>query len=105
MVDNSIHTTSAHLKGICREAICLVNQGWQVLANYVPGFNQPPKIGEFIPDIYALKENQTYILMIVSQDDFDSDRTASFQEYAGEYNNTLFETCHVNAAGCRIRIY
>ena len=105
MGDNSIHVTSARLKGIYRESICLKKDGWHVLANYITGYSIPPEIEGFIPDIYAIKEDRTSILMIEIQGDSDPERTVSFQKYTNEFANMFFETCLVNAAGSRIRIY
>ena len=101
----SIHVTHARLKGIYREAICLNNQGWLVLANHIPGYCPPPEIEGFIPDIYALKENRTFIMMVESQGDRDPLRTALFKSYAAGYADTVFKICQVNAAGCRLRLF
>jgi hypothetical protein len=88
------HVSSARRKGIYREAILLDKQGWLVLANHIPGYCTPPEIEGYIPDIYALKELSTYIMMIECQFDSNPICTTILKAYADSFNQTIFQSMH-----------
>jgi hypothetical protein len=94
--------SGARLKGIYRESITHDKEGWLVLVNHIPGYCTPPEIEGFIPDIYAIKGTQTLIVMVESQGDQNALRTNVFTNYAVEFENLIFKTCRVDAAGCRL---
>lgn len=104
MITQNIQVNSARIKGIYREAINLTNNGWYVMANHIPGYNEPPEIEGYIPDIYALKNNTTYIMVIACHGASQSEKIIAFRKYSGEYPNVIFNSFFVNEAGCRVQV-
>lgn len=102
MIEQKAHITSARRKGIYREAINLLRKDWVVMANHLPGYNSPPEIEGYIPDIYAIKGQETVLIQIVSLDDFNPKLIDKLQQYAESFNHMTFLNLMVNAAGCRI---
>lgn len=92
----------AHDKGIYLEAINLRRDGWQVLADHIPGFIPPPEIEGFVPDIYAIKDSRTRILEIETNNTDNLAQHQAFLQYAKDFSGTEFEVWIVNSAGMRI---
>jgi hypothetical protein len=101
---HSIYTNSAQIKGIYQESINLVRNGWHVLANYISGFNSPPEIEGYTPDIYAVKGNLTYIILIENQNNIDPIKKTVLRKYTKAFKDMIFLVYIVNTAGCRISI-
>ena len=104
MIIHSIHASSAQIKGIYRESINLQRQGWHILAKGIPGYEQPPEIEGYIPDIYAIKGNLTYIILIDHCSSVDQIKKTVFRKYVQEYQNMLFFVYLIDNAGCRIKV-
>ena len=102
MANRSLEGLNAHSKGIYREALNLISEGWHVMADHIPGFECPPEIEGYTPDIYAIKEENTYILEIETSKLDDLDQHAAFRKYARNFKNILFYGWVVNEAGCRV---
>jgi hypothetical protein len=100
----SITGKAAHSKGIYREAIRLQNEDWYVMANHIPGFLPPPEFEGCIPDIYAIKEEQSMIIVIVTSQKHNLAEVAALKSYSGHYSNIEFYCWQVNEAGCRVSI-
>jgi len=105
MANRSPDGLNAHSKGIYREAYNLINMGWHVMADHIPGFESPPEIEGYIPDIYAIKAESTYILEIETSKTDDVEQHAAFRKYAKYFQNTLFYGWVVNTAGCRVLMF
>jgi hypothetical protein len=98
----SIHRENAHRKGIYREAINLVLNGWHVLANHIPGYSLPPEIEGYIPDIYAIKSSETLILEITTSEGINSEKLMALKAYSSSFREIEFSCWMVDSAGCRI---
>lgn len=72
------------------------------MADHIPGFDRPPEIEGYIPDIYAIKAEETYILEIETANADDQEQHTAFRNYAKNFNNILFYGWVVNEAGCRV---
>lgn len=101
---HSIYANSAQIKGIYTVSINLVRNGWQVLANYISGFNTPPEIEGYTPDIYAVKGNITNIIIIENQNNIDPIKKEVLRRYTKAFKDMTFLVYIVNTAGCRINI-
>lgn len=88
----SITGQAAHSKGIYREAKCLQNDGWYVMADHVSGF---------VLDIYAIKEELSSIIVIVTSLRHNQHQSV-LREYAKHYPDIQFQRWLVNEAGCRV---
>ncbi len=93
---------NAHCKGIYREAINLKHEGWYVMADHIPGFESPPEIEGFIPDIYAIRNTCTYIIEIETSHQDDKEQHAAFKSYARQFSRIRFFVRIVDASGCRV---
>ncbi len=102
MAFRSIAGQNAHDKGVYREAMNLQRNGWYVMADHIPGFDRPPEIEGYIPDIYAIKSDLTCILEVETAFDDDLEQHNAFREYAGHFPGISFLRCVVNTAGCRL---
>jgi hypothetical protein len=98
----SITGHAALSKGIYREAMSLKNDGWFVMANHIPGFAPPPEFDGYMPDIYALKEELSYIIVIVTGLRHNEGQIKVLRDYARHYSNIQFYAWVVNEAGCRV---
>jgi hypothetical protein len=101
MFDRFINKENAHRKGIYREALSLTRQGWYVMANHIPGFHIPPEIEGHIPDIYAVKDDQTYIIDLVMDGSNKDDVHTAHTGYAQFDHSTRYMCWMVDSAGCR----
>jgi hypothetical protein len=101
MAIRSVVGRNAHCKGIYREAINLKQAGWYVMADHIPGFERPPEIEGFIPDIYAIKATCTYIIEIETSSEDDKEQHAALKEYARQFSKIRFFVQVVDAAGIR----
>ncbi len=102
MAARSVVGRNAHSKGIYREAINLRQDGWYVMADHIPGFERPPEIEGFIPDIYAIRASCTYIIEIETSREDDKEQHAAFKSYARQFSKIRFFVRVVDAAGCRV---
>ncbi len=102
MANRSIFGHNAHFKGIYREAINLKRDGWHVMADHIPGYDQPPEIEGYIPDIYAIKDNHTFIIEIETDADDDKKKHIALKRYANHFPEIRFNSWIVNEAGCRV---
>jgi hypothetical protein len=102
MTNRSIHRENARRKGIYREAVNLIEEGWHVLANHVPGYSEPPEIEGYIPDIYAIKSSETFIMEIITAEELDTDRFGALKAYSMNFEGIDFLCWMVDLAGCRI---
>lgn len=98
----SIIGQAAHSKGIYREAMNLQNDGWYVMADHIPGFNPPPEFEGYIPDIYAIKEKLSSIIVIETCMNDHQQQNETLREYARHYRNLQFFGWVVDEAGCRV---
>lgn len=101
---HSIYANSAQIKGIYQESINLKRNGWQVLANFISGFNSPPEIEGYTPDIYAVKNNLTHIILIENQNSIDPVKKTVLRNYTRAFKDMVFMVYIVNSAGCRISL-
>lgn len=102
MIIHSVFANSAQIKAIYRESINLERQGWFVLANLIPGYQTPPEIEGFIPDIYAVKGNLTQIILIDYLDSISMEKKEILKNYVSGYRDMFLKIYLVNIAGCRI---
>ena len=98
----SITGQAAHSKGIYREAVSLQNDGWYVMADHIPGFVPPPEFEGYVPDIYAIKEELSSIIVIVTSLRHNHSQIVALRDYARHYSNIQFYGWLVNEAGCRV---
>jgi hypothetical protein len=101
MLNRFINRENAHRKGIYREAISLTRDGWYVMANHIPGFHMPPEIEGYVPDIYAVKKDQTYIIDLVMEGSVEDNVCHAHINYAGFDQTTQYMCWMVDNAGCR----
>jgi hypothetical protein len=101
MAIRNIYRENAHRKGIYREAFNLAKRGWYVMANHIPGFDPPPEIEGYIPDIYAIKLNRTFILYIATDAGFDECKYESLKNYSVGFSGMHFQCWIIDAAGRR----
>jgi hypothetical protein len=102
MIIYNVYANSAQIKAIYREAINLERQGWFVLANYIPGYQIPPEIEGYIPDIYAVKGKLTRIILIDYINSVGPEKKAVLKKYISGYRDMFLNIYLVNIAGCRI---
>lgn len=102
MTNRSIHRENAHRKGIYREANNLTEGGWHVLANHIPGYQSPPEIEGYTPDIYAINASQTYIIEVTTVAGLDTNKIKKLKAYSRSFDGIKFLCWMVDAAGCRI---
>lgn len=102
MAYRSIFVENILRKAIYREAALLTKRGWHVMANYIPGYNVPPELEGYTPDIYALKKRFTLIICIATDAFFDSGKYTALKEYAEYTRYTFFRFWMVDHAGCRV---
>ncbi len=98
----SIIGQAARSKGIYREVMILQNDGWYVMADHIPGFNPPPEFEGYIPDIYAIKDELSSIIVIETSLKANLQQNVVLKEYARHYSNIMFYGWVVDEAGCRV---
>jgi hypothetical protein len=101
MLSRFIYGENAHRKGIYREALNLTREGWYVMANCIPGFHVPPEIEGYIPDIYAVKGDNTCIIDLVIQGDPVNEICSAHSEYARHDSSTRYYCWILNYSGGR----
>jgi hypothetical protein len=101
MLGRYIYGEIAHRKGIYREALNLLRNGWHVMANHIPGFHTPPEIEGYIPDIYAVKDHKTYIIDLMTYGSPDWEGYEAHNTYASHDPSTEYFCWVLDAAGCR----
>lgn len=99
--ERSIFRENALRKGIYREAGLLAQHGWHVMARHVSGFNDPPEIEGFLPEIYAIKENHTMIMHIATQAGYNAEKYEVLKKYASHFNGIHFRCYIIDAVGRR----
>ncbi len=102
MLNRSVYGENARRKGIYREVVNLIEVGWHVMTNHIPGYMTPPEIEGYIPDIYAINSFETLIIDITTIDGIDMDRYQTFKSYAQCFGEFEFICLMVDQAGCRI---
>jgi arginine/ornithine N-succinyltransferase beta subunit len=102
MTNRSLTGRNAHCKGIYREAIILKQDGWYVMADHIPGFDKPPEIEGYIPDIYAVKASCTYIIEVETGSEDDREQHAALRNYARQFSKIRFFVRVVDTAGRRV---
>jgi hypothetical protein len=80
----------------------LINKGWHVMANHIPGYMAPPEIEGYVPDIYAIKSSKTVIVEITTIAGLDNLRVDAFKNYSLNFDGTEFSCWMVDLAGCRM---
>lgn len=98
----SITGQQAQSKGIYREAMSLQSDGWYVMADHIPGFDPPPEFEGYVPDIYAIKDELSSIILIVTNLRHNQRQISALRSYARHYKNVKFYVWLVNEAGCRV---
>ena len=93
---------AAHSKGIYREAMNLQSDGWYVMADHIPGFDPPPEFEGYTPDIYAIKQELSSIIVIETSLRHNQLHIETLRDYAKHYSNIQFYGWVVNEAGCRV---
>ncbi len=101
-ISRCIYRENALRKGIYREATILKRHGWYVMANYISGFDSPPEIEGYTPEIYAIKENHTFILHIATGAGYDDDKYRALYSYASGFSGIHFRAYIIDAVGRRI---
>lgn len=101
MLHRFINGENAHRKGIYREALNLTREGWHVMANHIPGFHIPPELEGFVPDIYAVKDDETYIIDLVMEGGPYGEVQSAHTNYAQYDQSTRYICWVVDSAGCR----
>ena len=101
MINRFIYGENALRKGIYREALNLTREGWYVMANRIPGFHSPPEIEGYIPDIYAVKDEKTYIIDLIYEGNELNGMHSAHSSYAMHDKATEYNCWIVNSAGCR----
>ncbi|MCK4326301.1 hypothetical protein KAU86_02565 [bacterium] len=90
----SKNSQSKHDKAVRVRAKKLESQGFKVKAD-IPGFEQPPTIRKFRPDILATRRKQKRIEEIETKDSVDSARDLkqqqAFKQSAKASKNTTFK--------------
>lgn len=97
----NIYRENVLRKGIYREAFYLKKRGWHVMANHIPGFNPPPEIEGYIPDIYAIKFNRTFLVYIATEAGFDRAKYIALKSYAVNFSGMHFQCWLIDASGSR----
>lgn len=82
---------TAHDMCVDKLARRLSLDGWMVEA-HVSGWPKPAYIGEFIPDIYARRNDSTMIIEVETEDTIisDADQQDAFRRYAAETPGAVF---------------
>ena len=102
MINRSVYGENSHRKGVYREVVNLIEVGWHVMTNHIPGYMAPPEIEGYLPDIYAINSFETIIVEIATIDGIDMDRYQTFKFYAECFGEFEFICLMVDPAGCRI---
>jgi hypothetical protein len=102
MINRSIFRENAHRKGIYREAVRLMQEGWHVLANHIPGYLTPPEIEGYVPDIYAIKSAETFIVEVSTIAGLDMEKFRALKDYSIQFEEIEFLCWIVDSAGCRM---
>ena len=89
-------------KGIYREAITLTQNGWHVMANHIPGFHPPPEIEGYMPHIYAVKDDKTYIIDFMIEGSTGDEMFLAHTNYANYDESTNYLCLLVDASGFRM---
>lgn len=75
------------------------------MANHIPGFCTPPEIEGFIPDIYAVKDDQTYIIDLLIEGSPTCNSYTVHAAYARHDTATQYNCWLLDSAGCRMDEY
>ncbi len=75
-----------HDAEVARQARMLINAGWRTVFADLPNLARPPKVGSFIPDVYANHGAKECIVEVETLDSINSDQAkqqkAAFQAWA-----------------------
>lgn len=101
MANRSQKQQTAHDKGVRAEARELNKKGWNVKADHLAKWPNPPKVNGRYPDVYATKNGNTRIVEIETSRADDSNQHTSFRRHAGQKSNTQFYGRVVDSGGNR----
>ena len=72
------------------------------MANHIPGYEPPPELEGFIPDIYAIRSADTFIVEIITVAGLDSEKHLALKNYARQFQGIRFICWMVDMAGRRM---
>ncbi|HEY5221203.1 MAG TPA: hypothetical protein VIJ29_03635 [Candidatus Paceibacterota bacterium] len=85
--------TTKHDKAVLAWGNALAKEGWTVWV-HLPDYKQPPQIGGYIPDVYAVKGIEAVAIEIEDADSITSQHTkqqiAAFSAWANASPNRRF---------------
>lgn len=96
---------SPHDKGVQAEARELQREGWNVRADHLNGWSNPPKINGHYPDVYATKRGSRRIIEIETDASEDKAQHTAFRRHASQKQNTIFYGRVVDRGGNRRRTF
>lgn len=99
MSHRTIYAENVLRKGIYREAMQLVREGWQVMAKETPGFHNPPEIEGYTPHIYAVQGEKTIIVDLLACDDQSSEVYKAHYHYARRDITTAYFCWKLDSGG------
>lgn len=102
MANRNKQWQTAHNLGVNYEAKELEKNGWSVLADHIPDYNEPPLINNHIPDIYTTKSGHIRVIEIETSLDDDHKQHTAFRRHCGQYKNRHFYGRLVDTKGRRI---
>jgi hypothetical protein len=85
------HTQTLHDEMVRARALSLQNEGYYVRADLL-GFPQPPEIGGYVPDVYAMRGSTTIIAEAETCDTICAEHTK--RQYRA-FSNALYANFHV----------
>lgn len=78
-----------HDRGVLNVGNEAVNRGWLTVFVDLPGYQKPPMISGFIPDVYAHNGYRELVVEVETSDTINSQHTtqqcAAFRQWANEY--------------------
>jgi hypothetical protein len=85
--------STKHDKAVLAWGKALAAKGWTAYA-HLPGYTQPPQIGGYIPDVYAVKGVEAVAIEVEDKDSINSQhtkqQTAAFSAWAKGSPNRWF---------------
>lgn len=84
---------TTHHRRVQREAKKLKDDGWNVRASGVRGYEEPGEIAGYVPDIIATKRGHTRIVEVETPETWESHekQIEAFRRHAAQKPNTYFE--------------
>jgi hypothetical protein len=84
MANRNRKEQSTHDKGVRTTAKKLERDGWSVQADHISGFESPPEVNGYTPDVYATKRGGTRIIEIETDREDDQSQHTAFRRSAGQ---------------------